>query len=327
MSSRAPSRGVLAGIKADAQRAKETGDTYNPNGVGAAWSHNFLNQKPWHPLSFRNQKARFEAEERAFKEAKTNQQAQREFEEEQNRLMNSSFLNEADRKRYSDLQSVSFMYSKPPGLEAALQREKPKEGDAEGAGPSSSTKQPGGAPGSDPQRPARPVPRIDAASFLSAKEALAAQQRLDLKHTGYRSPTRGGIDDAAENQQLVVGLSSSEGDSGGDSPPPRGADDEADARPGGVPEEELASVFSTFRSTQDLEGMVAGLPDKQRKKILRAYAKWKLAVEEAQMDNARAYLEAAGYTGHSKGTKRKGSKKEKKRRHKEKRSKRSHGDR
>lgn len=65
-----------AGIKADAQRAKETGDTYNPNGVGAAWSHNFLNQKPWHPLSFRNQKARFEAEERAFKEAKTNQQAQ-----------------------------------------------------------------------------------------------------------------------------------------------------------------------------------------------------------------------------------------------------------
>jgi lipopolysaccharide biosynthesis glycosyltransferase len=64
------------GIKADAQRAKDTGETYNPNGAGAAWSHNFLNQKPWHPLNFRNQKMRFEAEEKAFKDAKANQIAQ-----------------------------------------------------------------------------------------------------------------------------------------------------------------------------------------------------------------------------------------------------------
>lgn len=49
------------GIKADADRAKaavlEAGVGYNAAipGVGAAWSHNFLNQKPWHPLNFRNQ--------------------------------------------------------------------------------------------------------------------------------------------------------------------------------------------------------------------------------------------------------------------------------
>jgi len=64
------------GIRNDTKRAKETGDTYNPNGTGVAWSHNFLNQKPWHPLNFRNQKAKFDAEEKAFKDAKTNQIAQ-----------------------------------------------------------------------------------------------------------------------------------------------------------------------------------------------------------------------------------------------------------
>jgi hypothetical protein len=46
---------------------------------------------------------------------------------------------------------------------------------------------------------------------------------------------------------------------------------------------ELANIFCTFRGTKDLEAMVADVPDKQRKKILRAYAKWKLDMEEAQM--------------------------------------------
>ena len=38
-----------AGIKKDLQKAKD-GEGYNPNGVGNAYSHNFLNQKPWHPV-------------------------------------------------------------------------------------------------------------------------------------------------------------------------------------------------------------------------------------------------------------------------------------
>ncbi len=33
-------------------------------------SHNFLNQKPWHPLNFRNQMKVFEAQEQAEKDAK-----------------------------------------------------------------------------------------------------------------------------------------------------------------------------------------------------------------------------------------------------------------
>ena len=32
-----PARGVLAGIKQDAQKAKETGAAFDPNSVGSAW--------------------------------------------------------------------------------------------------------------------------------------------------------------------------------------------------------------------------------------------------------------------------------------------------
>jgi N-terminal domain of CBF1 interacting co-repressor CIR len=40
-----------------------------------ACSHNFLNQKPWHPLNFRNQARVYEAEQEAIRQAKANQQA------------------------------------------------------------------------------------------------------------------------------------------------------------------------------------------------------------------------------------------------------------
>lgn len=47
-----PSRGAVAGIKSDLKNATQGGE-YNPNGTGTAWTHNFLNQKPWHPANFR----------------------------------------------------------------------------------------------------------------------------------------------------------------------------------------------------------------------------------------------------------------------------------
>lgn len=43
-----PSRGAMAGAKEDLKRAKEAGKDYNPTTVGAAWTHNFLNQKVRH---------------------------------------------------------------------------------------------------------------------------------------------------------------------------------------------------------------------------------------------------------------------------------------
>lgn len=66
-------------MKADFQRAKAaalSGETYNPVGAGSAWSHNFLNQKPWHPLNYRNQITKWEAEQKKIREDKIREQAQ-----------------------------------------------------------------------------------------------------------------------------------------------------------------------------------------------------------------------------------------------------------
>jgi len=64
-----------AGIKDDLKRAKASGEAYDPRGVGAGYSHNFLNQKPWHPMNFRNQVKRYDAEQKALADEKAKVQA------------------------------------------------------------------------------------------------------------------------------------------------------------------------------------------------------------------------------------------------------------
>lgn len=44
---------------------------------------------------------------------------QAEFEAEQEQLRTCSFLSEEKQKEYKERQSVSFMYMKPPGMDAA----------------------------------------------------------------------------------------------------------------------------------------------------------------------------------------------------------------
>lgn len=65
----------VTGIKEDIKRAKEEGRAYDPRGVGAAFTHNFLNLKPWHPMNFRNQARVYEAEQRAAAADKAREQA------------------------------------------------------------------------------------------------------------------------------------------------------------------------------------------------------------------------------------------------------------
>ncbi|KIY94354.1 hypothetical protein MNEG_13609 [Monoraphidium neglectum] len=74
--SKLPARGAVAGIKEDLKRAKEGDGKYDPRGAGAGWSHNFLNQKPWHPMNFRNQVRKYDAEQRAIAEQKAKEQGQ-----------------------------------------------------------------------------------------------------------------------------------------------------------------------------------------------------------------------------------------------------------
>ena len=62
------------GVRADLA-VTSTDATGNRVGVGEAWTHNFLNLKPWHPASFRNRAAKYDAEIAAIEAAKAKERA------------------------------------------------------------------------------------------------------------------------------------------------------------------------------------------------------------------------------------------------------------
>ncbi|PNY12724.1 putative zinc finger CCHC domain-containing protein [Trifolium pratense] len=96
---------------------------------GTAWSHNFLNQKPWHPLSYPNQRRKWIAEQtHAQRERKTEEYAQ-----EQEFYRQTALISKKDKEKVELMQAVSFMYVRPPGYNpesakaAELNDEKKKE--------------------------------------------------------------------------------------------------------------------------------------------------------------------------------------------------------
>ncbi|KAK9843316.1 hypothetical protein WJX74_010259 [Apatococcus lobatus] len=216
----APARGVMAGIRADAKKAKEPSDK-NP---GVAWSHNFLNQKPWHPSNFRNQARVFEAEQKTAQAAKSNAIAKAEFEAEQEKLKQLSYLSAAEQKKFADRQSIAFMYMKPPGYDAAQKRTeqaqaKPQEQGAGALAGDQSSNQvgkaehPAGGRGGSSGR--------HVANVLEAMAALQQQDRFEIKHVsglGNRSPPRGGGEGGAANQQILVSSSDDGSEGGRDDP-------------------------------------------------------------------------------------------------------------
>ncbi|CAD7701163.1 unnamed protein product [Ostreobium quekettii] len=210
MSHRPPARGVVAGIREDARRAQEGGGAYDPRGVGVAWSHGFLNQKPWHPSSFRNQQRKFEAEARAMEKAKRIEEGKKEFESEQEHFRSLSYMSVDAQKKYQDRQSLAFMYMKPPGLEAALRKEqdavkKKEKQDQKPQGEAQKT-----MPGTTSASVVRPM---GPATFSDKGPVKTMLQGCALREEGEQSVqmlTRaapyGGFDSTADNQQLVVGM-------------------------------------------------------------------------------------------------------------------------
>lgn len=229
---REPARGKLAGIRADAKAAKVVKDTgqnppgYNPQGLGAAWSHNFLNQKPWHPANFRNQAKVYEAEQNAIREQKAKAQAKQEFEAEQEYIKTLSYLSAEEQRKYKERQSVSFMYQKPPGMDSVVAKAKTEAEGAGEAGPSSG----GGLEAEQPQgRRPRQQERTKShvADMLGAMAAHHQQDRFEVKHVsgmGGRSPPRGGAAVGAANQQFLA-----ESEDEDDNDRQQGADDEPEA--------------------------------------------------------------------------------------------------
>eukprot|EP00271_Cylindrocystis_brebissonii_P011520 TRINITY_DN29362_c0_g1_i1.p1 TRINITY_DN29362_c0_g1~~TRINITY_DN29362_c0_g1_i1.p1 ORF type:complete len:441 (+),score=144.52 TRINITY_DN29362_c0_g1_i1:161-1483(+) len=82
---------------------------------GTAWSHNYLNQKPWHPLSYPNQRRKWIAEQEESQKMKLQKEVAREFTQEQDFFKTSALLATKEREKLEAMQGVSFMYTKPPG--------------------------------------------------------------------------------------------------------------------------------------------------------------------------------------------------------------------
>ena len=116
----APAKGVMDGIRKDMQ-AEKLG--LKPKG-GTAWSHGFLNQKYWHPLSYRNQERLFKAEQEEEAKKKRNELAKKEFAEQAELFKNTELLSQSDRDALRNRQQLAFMYQQPPGFKEMQEREK-----------------------------------------------------------------------------------------------------------------------------------------------------------------------------------------------------------
>lgn len=213
---RLPALGAAEGVRQDVQAAKETGVPYDPRGIGVAWTHDFLNKKPWHPMNFRNRARVWEAEQRNQEEQASKDRARKEFEAEQHYLKTISMLSPEERERYRQRQSVSWLYMKPPGysesggnggrspsaqvkVQAQVQAHKQEQEQEQGGGAA----MPGPIPHSTRQK-AQSQSDEHVSKVLKGIRA-ASQRQLELKNTNALSSSLsfGNLPDD-ENQRFVM---------------------------------------------------------------------------------------------------------------------------
>ncbi|CAA7054908.1 unnamed protein product [Microthlaspi erraticum] len=84
---------------------------------GTAWSHSFLNQKPWHPLSYPNQRRKWIAEQTHAQHDRRAEEVAREFAQEQEFFKQAALISKKEREKIEMMKAVSFMYVRPPGYD------------------------------------------------------------------------------------------------------------------------------------------------------------------------------------------------------------------
>ncbi|MEW5297305.1 MAG: hypothetical protein WDW36_000522 [Sanguina aurantia] len=181
----APARGAVAGVRGDFKQKKEIGQqAVDKSGTGC-WSHAFLNQKPWHPLNFRNQMKRFDAEQKAFDDEKALEIAKAEFEAEQDMMKTMSYMSPAEQQRFKDRQAVQWLYMKPPGLDAALAKEQAQAAAKVTAAAATAGAAPADLAASDGQGGATVQ---GSAAAVTAEAAAAAAQQQQQQRSSSRLP-------------------------------------------------------------------------------------------------------------------------------------------
>lgn len=95
-----------------------TGEVDFKEKSGTAWSHNFLNQKPWHPLSYPNQRRKWIAEQTDAQRQRRAEEVAREFAQEQDFYRQTALVTKKEKEKVEIMKAVSFMYVRPPGYNA-----------------------------------------------------------------------------------------------------------------------------------------------------------------------------------------------------------------
>ncbi|KAL8216470.1 hypothetical protein R6Q57_023307 [Mikania cordata] len=85
---------------------------------GTAWSHSYLNQKPWHPLSYPNQRRKWIAEQTHAQRERRAEEVAREYAQEQEFFRQAALVSKKEKEKMEMLKAVSFMYVRPPGYNA-----------------------------------------------------------------------------------------------------------------------------------------------------------------------------------------------------------------
>ncbi|XP_030480572.1 uncharacterized zinc finger CCHC domain-containing protein At4g19190 [Cannabis sativa] len=85
---------------------------------GTAWSHSYLNQKPWHPLSYPNQRRKWIAEQTHANHERRAEEVAREYAQEQEFFRQAAMVSKKEQEKLEIMKAVSFMYVRPPGYNA-----------------------------------------------------------------------------------------------------------------------------------------------------------------------------------------------------------------
>ncbi|OMO88376.1 hypothetical protein CCACVL1_08437, partial [Corchorus capsularis] len=99
-------------------KAGSSGEVDYKTTAGTAWSHSFLNQKPWHPLSYPNQRRKWIAEQTHAQRQRRAEEVAREYAQEQDFFRQTALISKKDKEKVEMMKAVSFMYVRPPGYNA-----------------------------------------------------------------------------------------------------------------------------------------------------------------------------------------------------------------
>ncbi|KAK4557409.1 hypothetical protein RGQ29_007245 [Quercus rubra] len=94
---------------------KDKGEVDYKTKAGTAWSHSYLNQKPWHPLSYPNQRRKWIAEQTHANRERRAEEVAREYAQEQEFFRQTALISKKEKEKVEMMKAVSFMYVRPPG--------------------------------------------------------------------------------------------------------------------------------------------------------------------------------------------------------------------